>query len=83
MSGSHILGPQGPIISFPHNFTKKDFFSKVQLVTETTRSDISKEPIKKVTTGPKRQVAYSVGYRFDQFVHERMFTLRYVYLHMS
>ena len=46
LSGSHILGPQRSIISFPHNSTKKYFFSKVQLVSETDRSDLSKEPIK-------------------------------------
>ena len=31
MSVSHILGPPGPIISFPHNFTKKYFFQKFDL----------------------------------------------------
>ena len=31
MSGSHILDRQGPIISFPHNFTKKYFFQKFDL----------------------------------------------------
>ena len=31
MSGSHILDRQGPIIYFPHNFTKKYFFSKFDL----------------------------------------------------
>ena len=43
--GSHILGPQWPIISFPNNFT--NFFKKVRLVSETYRSDLSKEPIKR------------------------------------
>ena len=28
LSGSHILGPQGPIIYFPHNFTKIFFFRR-------------------------------------------------------
>ena len=46
MSGSHIFDRPGPIISFPNNSTKKYFFSKVRLVSETARSDISKEPTK-------------------------------------
>ena len=37
---------QGPIISFRHNFTKKYFFSKVRLVSDSARSDLPKEPIK-------------------------------------
>ena len=41
-----IVDPQGPIISFRHNFTKKYFFSKVRLVSDSARSDLSKEPIK-------------------------------------
>ena len=45
-SGKDILGPEGPYISFPHNFTKKYFFSKVRLVSDSARRDLSKEPIK-------------------------------------
>ena len=45
-SGKDILGPEGPYISFPHNFTKKYFFSKVRLVSDSARQDISKESIK-------------------------------------
>ena len=45
-SGSHILEPQNLTFSFPHNFTKKYFFSKVRLIPDSTRSDLSKEPIK-------------------------------------
>ena len=41
-----VLSPQGPNISFPRNFTKNYFFSKVRLVPETARSDLSSEPIK-------------------------------------
>ena len=72
MSGSHILGTLGPIISFPNNLTKKYFYSKVRLVSETARSDLFKEPIKSycycknalelirsVTSGPKCQVHYT------------------------
>ena len=71
MSGSHILDPQNPFFSFRHNFTKNAFFSKVRLITDSTWSDLSKEPIKSeylcknakiirnsVTTGPKCQVHY-------------------------
>ena len=46
MSGSRILDRQGAIISFPRNFTKKPFFSKVRLVYETVRSNISNNLIK-------------------------------------
>ena len=44
MSGSYILDRQNPIISFRHNFTKKYFFSKVRLVSDSSRSDLFKEP---------------------------------------
>ena len=44
-SGKDILGPKNPYISFAHNFTKKHFFSKLQVVSETAQKDISKEPI--------------------------------------
>ena len=44
-SGKDILGPERPYISFPHNFTNK-FFSKVRLVSDSDRQDLSKEPIK-------------------------------------
>ena len=67
----YILGPQGAIISFPHNFTKNTF-SKVRLVSEISRSDLCKEPIKNqylcknvfeligsVTTGTTCQVNYN------------------------
>ena len=70
MSGSHILDRHNPIFSFRHNFT--NFFSRVRLVSDSARSDISKEPIKSeylfknaktirnsVMTGPKYQVHYS------------------------
>ena len=70
-SGSNILDPQNPIFSFRHNFTKKYFFSKIRLIPDSARSDLSKEPIKSgylcknakkirfsVTTGPIRQVHY-------------------------
>ena len=71
-SGSHILDPQNPIFSFRHNFTKKYFFSKVRLIPDPDRSDLSKEPTKSgywcksakkrfaVKTGPKRQVHYNL-----------------------
>ena len=45
-SGSHELDPQNPNFSFRHNFTKKYFFSKVRLIPDSARSDLSKEPIK-------------------------------------
>ena len=45
-SGSHILDTQNPIFSFRHNFTKQYFFSKVRLIPDSDRSDLSKEPIK-------------------------------------
>ena len=67
----HILEPQNLTFSFRHNFTKKYFFSKVRLIPDAARSDLSKEPIKSgylcksakkirfaVKTGPKRQVRY-------------------------
>ena len=31
LSGKDILGPEGPYISFPQNFTKKYFFQKFDL----------------------------------------------------
>ena len=45
-SGEDILGPEGPYISFPHNLTKKYFFSKVRIVSDSARRDLSEEPIK-------------------------------------
>ena len=45
-SGKDILGPEGPYISFPYNFTKKYFFSNFWLVSDSDRRDLSKEPIK-------------------------------------
>ena len=71
-SGSHILDPQNPIFSFRHNFTKKHFSSKVRLIPDSARSDLSKEPTKSgylcksskkirfaVKTCTNRQVAYT------------------------
>ena len=61
--------------SFRHNFTKKYVFSKVRLIPDSARSDLSKEPIKSgylcksakiirfaVKTCPNRQVAYTDGF---------------------
>ena len=45
-SGKDILGPEGPNISFPHNFTKKYFFSNVRLVSDSSQRDLSVETIK-------------------------------------
>ena len=47
-----ILDRQNPIISFRHNSTKKYFFSKVRLVSDSARSDLSKEPIKSDSEDP-------------------------------
>ena len=83
MSGSHILDRQNPIIFFRHNFTKKYIFPKVPLVSDSTRSDISKELIKiyylcknalelsrYVTTGTKCQVQYSMIIIHNVYVYE-------------
>ena len=66
------IGSSKSDFSFRHNFTKKCFFSKVRLIPDSARSDLSKEPIKSqylcknakkirnsVTTVPKCQVAYT------------------------
>ena len=42
----HILVTEGHNMSFPHNFTKKYFFSKVRLVSDSARRDLSEETIK-------------------------------------
>ena len=40
------IGSSKSDFSFRQNFTKKYFFSKVRLITDSARSDLSKEPIK-------------------------------------
>ena len=80
MSGSHILDRQNPITYFHHNLTKKYFFSKVRLVSDSDRSDIFKELIRigylcknaleliiSVTTVPKCQVHYSLDWNSTGF----------------
>ena len=65
------MDPQNPFFSFSHNFTNFFIFFKVRLISDSTRSDPSKEPIKieylcknakkirnSVTTGPKCLVEY-------------------------
>ena len=72
MWGSYILDPQNPFFSFSHNFTNFFIFFKVRLISDSTRSDPSKEPIKieylckntkeiriSVTTGPNLTVRTS------------------------
>ena len=44
--GKDILVPEGPNISFPHNFIKNYLFPKIQVVSDSDRRDISKDPIK-------------------------------------
>ena len=66
-----VLNARDTDFSFRHNFTKKYLFSKVRIIPDSARSDLSKEPIKRVylcksakkkgfvmKTGPKRQVHY-------------------------
>ena len=42
LSGKYILGHQGPNISFQNNFTKKYFFSKLRVVSDSARQYLSK-----------------------------------------
>ena len=44
-SGKDILGPEGPYISFPRNFTKQYFCSKVRHFSDSAQRDLSKDPI--------------------------------------
>ena len=46
LSVKDIVGHEGAYISFLHNFTKKYFFSKVRLVSDSAQRDLSKDPIK-------------------------------------
>ena len=45
-SGNHILVPQGPNNSSPHNFYKRYVIPKFNIVSDSAQQGLSIEPIK-------------------------------------